>query len=309
MALSSQTKAELANLLVGPVLWEAPLEAWTTFRIGGPAEALITVEDDAELIKLLRFCSKHEVDWIVLGRGSNVLAPDDGYPGIVITLGSGFKYVQWRQESRDQMVLIEAGAAYGLSPLVDWCGSEGFTGMEFCAGIPGSVGGAAIMNAGAHGDDIGRILHRATVVSAVGKQRLSRDTLRFSYRRWLDMYQWRKTSVVTALEFTLSIGRSTEIMAKIKSLRKQRWQRQPTGMPNAGCCFKNPGQTSAGELIDRAGLKGLRIGDAEVSEKHANFIVNRGRASATEVRQLMAKVQARVAQKYGINLEPEVHIL
>lgn len=309
MSLSSFQKAALTEVVSSPVLWDAPLAAWTTFRIGGPSDALVTLLDVEELQKVLALCAGEGIVWKLLGRGSNILAPDDGFRGVVIVLGDGFKYIVRHGDTVDGKVVVRAGAAVGFSRLADWCAEQGLSGLEFAAGIPGSVGGAVVMNAGASGCEIGDLVYQLSLAGAEKVKDIPKEKLHFSYRCCDDLGRSESGSVVTAVELLLEQGQTQRIQETISKLRRQRWAKQPVGMPTAGSFFKNPAGTSAGQLIEASGLKGLRIGDAEVSEKHANFFVNRGRATAADVIALMHEVQDRVKETSGITLEPEVQFL
>ena len=309
MALSSTVKADLCKALKSEVLWDAPLSAWTTFRIGGPADALVTVNETEELQAVLSLCSERATAWSLIGRGSNVLVSDAGFPGIIIVLGDGFKFVGREQSFDDGRVLIRAGAALGLSRLAGWAAEHGLSGLEFAAGIPGSLGGGLVMNAGAWGSDIGSLVHELFLA---GKEEMitvpARD-LDFGYRRLKDIGRSLSGFVVTGALLELVPGEMLAIEEKMKEFHKYRRERQPVGMANAGSFFKNPAGDSAGRLIETSGLKGLRVGDAEVSEKHGNFFVNRGRATALDMIELMHRVQEAVKRDSGIDLEPEVQFL
>ncbi len=309
MGLSSLVKSSLGKVAKSPVLWNAPLSAWTTFRIGGPAEALVTVNETEELQSVLSLCSKENIAWKLLGRGSNVLISDEGFSGIVIILGDGFKFLRRSEKLADRTVVVKAGAAVGLSRLGDWAAGLGLSGLEFAAGIPGTVGGAVVMNAGAWGCEIGALVRQVTVVGDDDIKKVSGKDLTFNYRCWDDINKSLADHVVIEVDLQLALSKTIMVQGKMREFRRARWERQPVGMPNAGSFFRNPAGKSAGRLIEASSLKGVRVGDAEVSEKHANFFVNRGNATAAEMLALMRKVQRRVKRDSGIILEPEVHLL
>lgn len=309
MIFNDALKTDLGQRISAPVLWDAPLSAWTTFRIGGPVDALVTVNDETELQSVLAFCDEQKTAWQLLGKGSNVLVSDIGVRGLIIVLGEGFKTVGREEIQATGKVVVKAGAALGLSRLGDWCGGQGLSGLEFAAGIPGTIGGAIVMNAGAWGTEIGDLVHQVQLVGYRSVETRIRKNLRFSYRCWDDFINLPTRSVITAVEFELESADSMAVLDKMRTYRRERLKKQPTGMPNAGSFFKNPDNASAGKLIENSGLKGLRIGDAEVSEKHANFFVNRGRATAEEMTELMRTVQEAVKRDSNIELEPEVRFL
>ena len=309
MVLSDSVKKALSETVESPVLWDAPLQAWTTFRIGGPADALVTPETEEQLMGVLVLCEQEELDWTIIGRGSNILAADEGYRGVVVVLGEGFKRFSRLQESGQSSIMIRAGAAASLTRLTDWAAEQGGSGLEFAAGIPGSVGGAVAMNAGAWGEEMSGVIESIRLVNHERMVDVRGTEAGFSYRSFQDLSLQYRGFVITAVDLLLKKSTPEKVRGKMKELRTLRTGNQPAGMPNAGSFFKNPFQANAGRLIDEAGLKGLRIGDAEVSRKHANFFVNRGGATAADVITLMREVQARVKQNSGIMLEPEVHFL
>ncbi len=309
MALSSSVKADLGKAVKSPVLWDAPLSAWTTFRIGGPADALVTVNGTEELQAVLSLCGDKATAWCLLGRGSNVLAADEGYPGVIIVLGDGFRFVDMERRLADGRILIKAGAALGLSRLAEWAAEHGLSGLEFAAGIPGSLGGALVMNAGAWGSDVGSLVHELFLAGRDTIMTVPARDLDFGYRCLRDIGRSLSGYVVTGTLLELVEGETLEIRKKMKEFRTYRRDRQPSGMANAGSFFKNPAGDSAGRLIETSGLKGLRVGDAEVSEKHGNFFVNRGRATARDMIALMHRVQEAVKRDSNIDLEPEVQFL
>mgnify|MGYP001812080590 CR=1 FL=1 len=308
MTLSSSQKAVLTGVVRGKILWDAPLSEWTTYRIGGPADALVTLLDVDDLQKVLTFCHVHELSWKLLGRGSNILAADEGFGGIIIVLGEGFKYIGRDPEGDDKGTWIKSGAGVTLGKLSSWCADNGFSGFEFASGIPGTLGGSVAMNAGAWGRSMADVIRQIEVVDHEKIEIINVEHLGFSYRtcRALGM---RKEAVVTAVTMAFTTAAPDQIRETIRTLKEKRKQRQPYGEPNCGSVFKNPEGTSAGKLIDEAGLKGRRIGDAKVSEKHANFIVNCGAATSRDVLTLMDEIKDKVMFASGIELIPEVQFL
>jgi len=309
MVLSGPVTVALGKVVKSPVIYDAPLSAWTTFQIGGPADALVTVNETEELQAVLSLCNEKKINWKLLGKGSNVLVSDSGFTGIILVLGDGFKSVSRGKSLDSDSVVVTAGAAIGLSRLGDWAAEQGLSGLEFAAGIPGTLGGALAMNAGAWGREIGSLVYQVTLVGDNNIKIVSGKDLTFSYRCWHDINESLVDFVVTGISLRLVNDVTVTVQEKMREYRRQRWEQQPVGMPNAGSFFKNPGGRSAGQLIEASGLKGLRVGDAEVSEKHANFFVNRGNATADDMMELMRTVQKTVKQDSGIALEPEVHFL
>lgn len=307
--MSSSQQAVLTGAVRGKIQWDAPLSAWTTYRIGGPADALVTLLDAADLQAALAFCRRESVAWKVLGRGSNVLAPDEGFRGIVMILGDGFKKIRVNRKLDSHRVAVHAGAAVGMTRLANWCRSEGLAGFEFAAGIPGSVGGGVVMNAGAWGRSMADVIDAIEITDELKREIVRAKNLTFRYRKcdWSDLE--KNASVITEVVLNLSPGDPQGIGVTMRDLQALRRDRQPQGLPCAGSVFKNPIGASAGKLIDDAGLKGMRVGDAQVSETHANFIVNCGTASARDVQSLIAEIQRRVLNDSGIALEPEIEIL
>ncbi|MDR0476363.1 MAG: UDP-N-acetylmuramate dehydrogenase [Desulfobulbaceae bacterium] len=299
--LSSQMRRELQTLVAQPVAWEVPLAAHTSLRIGGPAEALVTVEDCAELASVLSFARRQAVPWRLLGKGSNVLVADDGLAGITLMLGGGFRRLE-KIGDRE----VAAGAASVLPALSRFCQENGLSGLEFAAGIPGSVGGAVVMNAGAFGGQIAAWVSALELCGEDGPRMLPASELRFAYRAWLDAEKWRGQVAITGVHFILRQDDPAAIAARMEEYQRARRLGQPHGATSAGSFFKNPPGDSAGRLIDTCGLKGLRVGDAMVSPAHANFLVNIGQATAADVRELARLVREAVHRRHGVDLEQEV---
>lgn len=274
----------------------------TTFRIGGPAAYYMIPESEEEICDAVDFARKKEIPYFLLGRGSNVLFYEGEYPGVVIEIGQGLSNLEWGEDGA-----VSAQAGITLSAMASKLADEGYTGFEFASGIPGTLGGAITMNAGAYGGEIRDCIVSATVLTEDGRARtLGREELELGYRSSVVQ---RKHYIVTGGVFHFERGDRDEILSKMRELNGRRREKQPLEYPSAGSTFKRPPGYFAGRLIEEAGLRGYRVGDAQVSEKHCGFVINRGHATATEVCRLMADVQARVKENSGIELEPEIRLV
>ena len=289
----------------GKVLWGCPMARYSTLRAGGSAAALVEPGSITELADLLRELADKNLQWLVVGGGSNILVSDHGFAGVVLHLGREFAAISSVAGEGDEvLVTVEAGCS--LARLVKWCLEQELTGLEFVAGIPGSVGGAVVMNAGAWGQEIGSLVKQVTVIDEGGNLiDLRGDEIPFQYRSW-----GLGDQVAARVTFRLKKGTRPEIEATCHDLARRRRETQPLDKASAGSFFKNPATgPAAGKLIADAGLKGRRVGDAMVSPKHANFLINVGEASAQDFLQLMRIVQEEVMALNGVWLEPEVRII
>ena len=285
----------------GCVLVDEPMRRHTTFRIGGPADYLIRPETEEVLRKILALCAEEKLPYFILGNGSNLLVSDQGYRGVIIQIDKNF------QQCVTEGNVIRAGAGILLSRLSAAAGEAGLTGLEFASGIPGTLGGAVFMNAGAYGGEMKDILSWADVLDEERKlRRLSAEELELGYRTSrVKKEGW----IVTGAELKLKFGDPEKIREKIEELKAARTSKQPLEYPSAGSTFKRPEGYFAGKLIMDAGLRGFRVGGAQVSEKHCGFVINTGNATAADVRELMRQVQEKVWEKYQVRLEPEVRFL
>ena len=277
-----------------------PLADLTSFRIGGPADLYLAVETETELGHAMASAYRSSTPAFCLGAGTNLLVSDRGVRGLVVSLGEGF-----RQVEIDRTHVI-SGAAVDFGALVEAVVEKSLGGLEFGEGIPGTVGGGLVMNAGAFGGEIAKVV---TIVHGVTREGVSRDLtkdeINFAYRRT----NLPAGFVITRVEFELVPGDRDSLRARVTDLHSKRAARQPRGVPNAGSIFKNPPGTFAGRLLEGAGLKGLRVGGAAFSDQHANFIVNLGGARAEDVRALMELARNRVKEQSGVWLEPEVKLV
>jgi UDP-N-acetylmuramate dehydrogenase len=281
-----------------------PLARYTSMKIGGPADYFIEVADERALATVLRALGRSRTEFYLLGNGSNVLVSDRGVRGAVIRLTGDFKRVEWREE--DRSIQVRVGAAYAITQLVREAARKGYTGLEFAEGIPGTVGGALFMNAGAYGSEFEKIVAGFAGMTGSGERiEFLRHQITFTYR---DSHL-PAGIVVTRVTLRLHRSETVRIGAKVRELTERRKSSQPSGFPNSGSMFRNPPGDFAGRLIEAAGLKGKRIGNCQISDRHANFFVNLGGAKALEVRQLMALAQAEVRRQFGIELAAEVKLL
>jgi len=281
-----------------------PLSRHTSFRIGGPADVWVEVADATEIRRVQTLAAAVGLPLFVLGGGTNILVSDRGVRGIVVHLGRALAALDWR--SNGNGLHVRAGAALPLKRLVTETIARDLTGLEFAEGIPGSVGGGLLMNAGAFGGEIGNVVEYVEGVDATGAvRRVPHSALRFAYRS----FDLEPGFIVTHLEFLLQSGDRAAIVAKRDDAKRRREAHQPLGYPNAGSIFKNPPGEYAGRLIEAAGLKGHRHGNAMFSDRHANFIVNLGGATAADVRVLMTEAQRRVLESRAIRLEPEIKLV
>lgn len=283
------------------ILFQEPMKLHTTFRIGGPADCLIYLENEDQLCRMQKYLRLVDVPYTVIGNGSNLLVSDDGYRGIVLVIG---KYMS-EITVKDCYLEAEAGAL--MSQVAKTAKEHGLTGLEFAAGIPGTVGGGAVMNAGAYGGEMSQVVSTVTVVNRNGEiMELDNGTMEFGYRTSVIQNQ---PFVVTKVTFRLEQGDPEQIAEKMADLAKRRREKQPLEYPSAGSTFKRPEGYYAGTLIQETGLKGLTVGGAQVSEKHAGFVINTGGATCADVMALIAQVQDRVMQRSGVYLEPEVRVI
>jgi UDP-N-acetylmuramate dehydrogenase len=281
-----------------------PLARLTSIKIGGPADYFVTVQNEDALAKLLTIIHRHRRPFYLLGNGSNVLISDRGIRGVVIHLAGDFNRVEWHEEGDTARVAV--GAAHAVTKLVRAAARRGYGGLEFAEGIPGTVGGALVMNAGAYGSEFEKVIDRVECLNREGQPlQFSREEMTFSYR---DSHLPPGT-VVMRVWLRLRKEAADQVASKVRELVTKRKSSQPSGYPNSGSMFRNPPGDFAGRLIEAAGLKGRRIGQAQISERHANFIVNHGSAKAAEVRQLMELARTEVQRQFGITLEPEVRLL
>jgi UDP-N-acetylmuramate dehydrogenase len=281
-----------------------PLARYTSMKIGGPADYFLEVENSAALAQLLALLRRYDSLVCLLGNGSNVLISDRGVRGAVIHLAGEFKKIEWHEE--EKIVRATVGAACAVTQFVRAAARKGYGDMEFAEGIPGSIGGALVMNAGAYGSEFEKVVDRVDAVGATGAPiSFAREQLNFTYR---DSHLPAGT-VVTRVTLRLQKGEVAEVSSKLRELVSKRKSSQPTGFPNSGSMFRNPPGDYAGRLIEAAGLKGKRIGQAQIAQRHANFIVNLGGARADDVRQLMELARAEVRRQFGVELVAEVKLL
>ena len=305
--MNVRQKEALEQMTGEGIRFHYPMHRLTTYKVGGPVEALWEARDLETLKKVIRYLSLEGIPYGALGRGSNLLVKDDGIDGVMILLKGSLAAIKEGAAKS----LIWAGGGVHLTHLMSWCRQRGMSGLEFLTGIPGTVGGAVAMNAGAFGQEINEKIKTLQFVLPGGTQvEMNRSELKFSYRR-LHMEEGR---LVTNTCFRLDRDTPEAVSEKIGGFLKTRKQTQPLEYPSAGSVFKNPpgapfSTPGAGRLIEKAGLKGKRIGGAMVSEKHANFIVNNGGATAGDILMLMDLVRLEVKRMSGIDLEPEIRVL
>jgi UDP-N-acetylmuramate dehydrogenase len=291
-----QIMNELQALNIGKIKKDEPLALHTTIKIGGPADLFIEPSSVENLKQVMEVIKKHNLKWRAIGRGSNLLVSDKGIEGAVIKLGSGIDSLT------TDGTTITIGGGYSLVSLAT------LTGLEFASGIPGSVGGAVYMNAGAHGSDISKILSRAHILFEDGSMEwLTNEEMDFSYRT--SVLQKTRPGIVVEAEFNLGDGDRTAIVAQMQKNKDYRKETQPWNFPCAGSIFRNPLPNYAGKLIETAGLKGYSIGGAKISEMHGNFIVNAGNATAGDVLALIEYVKDTIYHLYEIKMETEVEII
>lgn len=280
------------------IKYQEPMHRHTSFRTGGDAAALVQVNNEEQLRKLLFYLRATENEYFILGNGTNLLVSDQGYQGVIIQIGSGMSEVKVEGER----IIVQAGAL--LAQTARSAMEEGLTGMEFASGIPGSVGGGIVMNAGAYDGEMKQIVESVTVLNQDGEEmELDCDTMEFGYRTSVIR---NRPFVVTKATLRLTKGEKAAVRAKMDDFAARRKAKQPLEYPSAGSTFKRPEGYFAGKLIMDSGLRGYRIGGAQVSEKHCGFIINTGTATSEDIMELMAEVQERVKGKFGVVLEPEI---
>jgi UDP-N-acetylenolpyruvoylglucosamine reductase len=305
VALDAQLTAAL-KAVPGARLWpRAPLAPFTTIGAGGSAALLVSADTARAVSAVLALLVAGEAPFTGLGAGSNLLVADRGYAGVVVKLDVGMQYVEGPRLTEDGSFEVVAGAGLALPRLATFVAEAGLSGMEFACGIPGTVGGSVAMNAGAHGGWIGQIVDAVELASPEGVRWLPGSALEWGYRHCA----LPDDHLVTAARLKLAAASKEVVVARHRDLLRLRRLSQPRGQRTFGSTFKNPPGDSAGRLLDQAGLKGVRRGGAEVSSVHANFIVNVGEATATDVLALMAMMRRAVQQRSGVDLVPEVRLL
>lgn len=295
---------ELKEKLIGllgedRIRYNEPMKEHTTFRIGGPADYFVMPKDQKEIISILALCKEKNTPVYIIGNGSNLLVGDKGFRGLIMQIGKGMDEITFEENGK-----VRAGAGVMLSKLAAEIMKQSLTGFEFASGIPGTLGGAVYMNAGAYGGEIKDCIVNATVIDREGNLKiLSKEELELSYRNSIIA---KENMIVVEALFQFEKGNQEEIRKRMSELNERRRDKQPLNYPSAGSTFKRPEGYFAGKLIEDAGLRGFRIGGAMVSEKHCGFVVNVGEATAADVNKLMEEVDRQVYEKFSVHLEPEV---
>jgi len=293
-------KKEAQGLIKGRVLFGAPMRKYTSIKVGGPADSLLFPKNVEELRKVFQYAKRRNIPFFILGRGTNLIVKDKGIRGWVISLTQGMKKAQMEED------VVTAEAGLSLQRLVQFTILKGLTGLEPFFGIPGTVGGGLAMNAGAWGVELKDVLLSITLMKEDGEiLERPRSRLNFSYRNLVLPSSW----IILRGRFQLKKGKKEEILERVKSYSEMRKRTQPLDYPSAGSIFKNPEEGPAGKWIEEVGLKGFRMGQAMVSDCHANFIINLGKATAEEVIRLIEWMEKRIYEEKGISLEREVRVV
>lgn len=290
--------SDIKKFFRGKILLDEPLSKYTWMRVGGAADYYVEPADKNDLVEIAKYFQRNGFPFLILGRGSNVLVSDDGIRGAVINLEIALSGIR----AEGERVVAEAGV--WLQKFVDFCIQRDLADVEMLAGIPGTIGGAVVMNAGAHGGEISKHLVDVEILRGCEIMRVAKEDGEFSYR-----HSAFEKDVVLSASFDLPKGNRENLVKRRRELILKRNETQPLELPNSGSMFKNPPNTFAAKLIEQAGLKGKKIGSAQISEKHANFIVNLGTARATEIVQLLELARRTVYQNSGIEMELEVKLI
>lgn len=294
-------KAMRMELPEEQVLTDESMARHTTFRIGGNADVFVLPASIEELLAVLKLTKRYSVPLTVLGNGSNVLVRDGGIRGAVVSFGKPFSYIEMEGAH------IKAGAGAMLGTVSLFAANHALSGLEFAVGIPGSLGGAVFMNAGAYDGEMSQVISEVTAVTPEGEIRRYRTKeMDFSYRH--SVFQ-QNGHIICEIELTLRESKAVAIQEKMAEFTRRRMEKQPLDKPSAGSTFKRPPGLFAGTLIDEAGLKGFTVGGAQVSGKHAGFVINKGGATAADVLSLIEEIQRRIEEKNGIRLTPEIRII
>lgn len=283
------------------IVFDEPLCRHTSMGVGGPADGFIYAWDGS-IRAILDFCGENGIPTAVLGNGSNIIASDEGFRGLVICVGKGMNSVEVCGDNE-----IRAGAGAKLSQVADIAARNNIAGFEFLAGIPGNLGGALVMNAGAYGGEISALVQSVTYIKDGEMHCASADSLEYGYRK--SYFMKNPDAVITGARLRGTAGTEAEIRALMEEYLARRSASQPLEYPSAGSFFKRPEGHFAGKLIQDAGLRGLAVGGAQVSEKHAGFIINKGGATCADIKALSDEVRKRVFEQFSVTLEPEVRFL
>lgn len=280
------------------ILKSEPMKKHTTFRVGGEAACMVRISSPEQLKAIIPYLKCVEIPYFIIGNGSNLLVGDRGYDGVILQINDQFNKI----EVQETVMKVQAGA---LLSQVSKCALEhGLAGLEFASGIPGTIGGGVVMNAGAYGGEMKQIVRTVTVLNSQGEvMELDKDTMEFGYRSSIIK---NRSFIVLEVLLELENGNPEEIRTKMDELARRRREKQPLEFPSAGSTFKRPEGYFAGKLIMDAGLRGYSIGGAKVSEKHCGFIVNTGKASASDIAEVIQEVKDRVKEKFGVTMETEV---
>jgi len=297
-----QTREKKGLKIKGKVVMKQPMKELTSLKTGGLADFFVTPEDIDDLKTVLDFCTQEKISPLVIGNGSKLLIRDEGLKVVVIKLGEEFKKIK----NEDEELTVGAGA--NLFNLIDFTAKKGLSGLESLIGIPGTLGGAVVRNASAFGESLSQKIIWAKVLDRNNSGfTLSRKDMDFGYRN--SIFLKNKDLVLVEVKLSLSSDSKEKITSRLKEVNRKKIQTQPLSFPSAGCIFKNPSFYSAGYLIQSAGCLGMRVGDAQISFQHGNFIINRGDARTKDIIQLMEKIRKKVKEKFNILLEPEVEII
>ena len=298
----SQVKEDLEKLDFGEMIEDEPMYKHTTYKVGGPARIYLKVKDVDSLIKTIKYCGKHRVKYLVIGRGSNLLFSDREYEGLIISLNECFNEIKVNGST----MIAQAGVP--MISLSYQAAKIGLSGFEFMGGIPGSIGGGIYMNAGAYKYDLASVVKTVTLLNEKHEVvTFNNEQMDFSYRH--SICQDNRKLIVLEVTFELTAKSPDEIKAVLDKRKERRMSSQPWNMPSAGSVFRNPQDKPAWQYIDECGLRGYEIGGAQVSPKHSNFIVNNGYASAKDIYDLIMLVQEKVNEKFGVKLRREVGLI
>jgi UDP-N-acetylmuramate dehydrogenase len=301
--MDEKARQRLAEIAGEGLEYDCPMARYTTLRVGGKAEVLCPVETLDRLQEVMVLLRQDAIPYVAIGRGSNLLVRDGGIDGVVLLLRGCLATIE---ESPEGASIVTAGGGSTITELLRFCGKQGLGGLEFLAGIPGTLGGAVAMNAGAWGQAVGARVVRVQLVMPDGDVlTMTREDMHFSYRR----SSTPQGAVIVNAGLALDAVKPEEVTAKVAACLKKRQETQPLEYPSAGSIFKNPPKGYAGELIEKAGLKGKRIGGAMISPKHANWIVNTGGAEAKDILALMELARQKVREQTGIVLDPEIQVI